>query len=318
MIRTDLVPHPYFNVKSPDFYKKQKAMFELSRAKYKLVNQIRSGQEQELLQKQIEEIKRKQEALNRFTKLKQTLTFQLDDENPRVYNEAGGETLEEEKKEAVEEQEEEEQEEEGVVDVEDMNGAEMKKEIKKINNMIGRKDKASFIDTTPVRNLEGILKGLRNAKTNEAKKNILDVVKFEQSGKKVSPKPEGGIEEADPFSIRRPRPARPAFLGDLGAAKRKLKKTEGRERPSAAGRPPSMLEELKRKQKTGLSKSKRPPVEKRKTSQEKLEEEISKVKLRRTKATGKGISKKQKRILFMGSAMAGNNNKHLLNKIMDI
>jgi hypothetical protein len=79
-----------------------------------------------------------------------------------------------------------------------------------------------------------------------------------------------------------------------------------------------MLEELKRKQKTGLSKSKRPPVEKRKTSQEKLEEEISKVKLRRTKATGKGISKKQKRILFMGSAMAGNNNKHLLNKIMDI
>lgn len=312
MIRTDLVPHPYFNVKSPDFYKKQKAMYELSRAKYKLVNQIRSGQEQELLQKQIEEIKRKQEAVNRFTKLKDTLIFQLDDENPRVYNEAGGESLEEEKKEAVEEQEEQEEE-----DVEDMTGAEMKKEIKQINNMIGRKDKASFIDTTPVRNLEIILKGLRNAKTNEAKKNILDVAKFEQSGKKASPKPKG-IEEADPFSIRRPRPAGPAFLGDLGAAKRKLKKTEGRERPSAAGRPPSMLEELKAKQKTGLSKSKRAPVEKRKTSQEKLEEEISKVKLRRTKSSGKGISKKQKRVLFMGSAMAGNNNKHLLNKIMDI
>ena len=201
MIRTDLVPHPYFNVKSPDFYKKQKAMFELSRAKYKLVNQIRSGQEQELLQKQIEEIKRKQEALNRFTKLKDTLTFQLDDENPRVYNEAGGEAVEEEKKEAVEEEEEEEDV--GVADIEDMTGAEMKKEIKKINNMIGRKDKASFIDTTPVRNLEIILNGLRNAENNEIKKNILDVAKFEQSGKKATPK---GIEVADPFSIRKKRP----------------------------------------------------------------------------------------------------------------
>ena len=315
MIRTDLVPHPYFNVKSPDFYKKQKAMFELSRAKYKLVNQIRSGQEQELLQKQIEEIKRKQEALNRFTKLKDTLTFQLDDENPRVYNEAGGEAVEEEKKEAVEEEEEEDV---GVADIEDMTGAEMKKEIKKINNMIGRKDKASFIDTTPVRNLEIILNGLRNAKNNEAKKNILDVAKFEQTGKKATPKGAlKGIEEADPFSIRQKRPV--FNIGDLSKAKGKLKKKEDRPLAAeAAGRPPSMLDELKAKQKSGLTKSKRAPVEKRKSNQEKLKEEISKVKLRRTKSTGKGISKKQKRVLFMGSAMAGNNNKILLNKIMDI
>ena len=313
MIRTDLIPHPYFNVKSPDFYKKQKAMFELSRAKYKLVNQIRSGQEQELLQKQIEEIKRKQEALNRFTKLKETLTFQLDDQNPRVYNEAGGGATKEEDEGVEEAEEEEEAEAVGLPDIQDMTGVEMKKEIKKINNMIGRKDKASFIDTTPARNLEVILDSLRNAKNNEIKKNILDVAKTEQTGKKASPSPKRG-EEAE--IKQRPRPA---FLGDLGAAKRKLKKRE--ERPlaeEAAGRPLSMLEELKAKQKTGLSKSKRAPVEKRKTSQEKLEEEISKVILRRTKATGKGISKKQKQVLFMGSAMAGNNNKILLNKIMDI
>ena len=55
MIRTDLVSHPYFNVQSPDFYKKQKLEYELNRAKYKLVNQIRKGQEEATLQKTIDE-----------------------------------------------------------------------------------------------------------------------------------------------------------------------------------------------------------------------------------------------------------------------
>ena len=312
MIRTDLVPHPYFNVKSPEFYKKQKAQFELSQSKFKLVNSIRSGQQQELLQNQIEEIKRKQKALNDLTKLQETLEFQLDDQNPRVY----GNTAKQAVAPAVEavapapavgaEQAPAGKPavavapEEKPLALEAMNVSKLKDNFRDefgeflINKSawVDRLTKDKLIlHTTELRKLpqeerEDYMKNLernikKQSKTTGLVKKVVDVGK------------------------------RPVFNpAEFKKGKSGLKKaTERKQKPKPASKKPlSMMEQL---QKSG-------PFLERARSLGEEEEETEGFGLKKKKTRGKGISKKQKKVLLYGSAVAGNNNSKLLDKIMGI
>jgi hypothetical protein len=302
MIRTDLVPHPYFNVKSPEFYKKQKAQYELSQSKFKLVNSIRSGQQQELLQNQIEEIKRKQKALNDLTKLQETLEFQLDDQNPRVY----GNTAKQAVAPAVEavapavEAVAPAVEADEPLALADMNVSKLRDNFRDefgeilfgksawVNNLL--KDKL-IRHTEELRNLPQEERGeyMRNLERNskrQSKPTVL-VKKVVDVGK------------------------RPVFNpAEFKKGKSGLKKATARkQKPKPASKKPlSMMEQL---QQAG-------PFLERARSMGEEEEETEGFGLKKKKTRGKGISKKQKKVLLYGSAVAGNNNSKLLDKIMGI
>ncbi len=302
MIRTDLVPHPYFNVKSPEFYKKQKAQFDLSKSKFKLVNSIRSGQDQELLQRQIEEIKRKQKALNDLTKLQETLEFQLDDQNPRVYSDKtpAGRPVE------------------APVEAPAGRPAEAKAqapaqagEPMRLADMNLSKLKDNFRDE-----FGEFLFG-KSAWVNNLPKDIL---RLHTEELRKLPEGERGdymrnleltIKKASKTSVNSPQ-RRPAVISADAFKKGKsgLKKVaERKQKPKPATKKPlSLMEQI---QKSG------PFLERARLMGEE-EEETEGFGLKKKKTRGKGISKKQKKVLLYGSAVAGNNNSKLLDAVMKI
>jgi hypothetical protein len=315
MIRTDLVPHPYFNVKSPEFYKKQKAQFELSQSKFKLVNSIRSGQQQELLQNQIEEIKRKQKALNDLTKLQETLEFQLDDQNPRVY----GNTAQQAVAPAVEavapapavgaEQAPAGKPavavapEEKPLALEAMNVSKLKDNFRDEFGefLIGKSAWVNKLTRDKLIRYTAELRKLPQGERDDYMTD-LEVSTKEEFRKTASVK--SRTETSSPLK-------RPVFNpAEFKKGKSGLKKgTERKQKPKPASKKPlSMLEQL---QKSG-------PFLERMRNVGEEEEETEGFGLKKKKTRGKGISKKQKKVLLYGSAVAGNNNSKLLDKIMGI
>jgi hypothetical protein len=298
MIRTDLVPHPYFNVKSPEFYKKQKAQFELSKSKFKLVNSIRSGQEQELLQRQVEEVKRKQKALNELTKLQETLEFQLDDQNPRVYSdktpagrpvgrpaEAPVEAPVKARPVMVEEP----------MKLDDMNLSKLRTNFRdEFGDFLT--GKSAWVNKLSVDNLRSETRKLRNLPEGERGEYIAELKKASKSS--------SNVPEAHP-SFRRPVPI---SAEEFKKGKSGLKKgVERKQKPKPATKKPlSLMEQIQQSA---------PFLERARS----MEEETEGFGLKTKKKTrGKGISKKQKKVLLYGSAVAGNNNSKLLDTIMKI
>ena len=316
-----LVPHPYFNVKSPEFYKKQKAQYELAQSKFKLVNSIRSGQQQELLQNQIEEIKRKQKALNELTKLQETLAFQLDDQNPRVYGNtaqpapAGAEApaVAQEQAaanaaamaEAV-----------GAEAVAPAVGAEAAEadDLLLLERMNVSKLKENFRDE-----FQDYLLG-KSAWVNKLPRDMLI---FHTTELRKLPEAqqweymrdlESAIKRASKISSSEAQLRRaPIFTPDVfKVGKSGLKKVKARkQKPIPVSKKPlSMLEQL---QQSG------PFLERmRRGESEEETEGFGFKKSTKKKTRGMGISKKQKKVLLYGSAVAGNNNSKLLDEIMKI
>ena len=293
------MPHPYFDVKSPEFYKKQKAQFELSKSKFKLVNSIRSGQEQELLQKQIEEVKRKQKALNELTKLQETLEFQLDDQNPRVYGDKTpvGRPAEAEVEAPVEAEApvgrpvEAEAKAEEPIRLEDMNLGKLRTNFR---DEFGEflTGKSAWVNKLSVDKIRRETSKLRNLPRGERGVYI--------AGLKQASKTSGNSPQRRPVPIS----AEEFKKGKSGLKKGVARKQKPKQ---ATKKPLSLMEQIQQSA----------PFLERARSQ--AEEETEGFGLKTKKKTrGKGISKKQKKVLLYGSAVAGNNNSKLLDTIMKI
>ena len=340
MIRTDLVPHPYFNVQSPDFYKQKKLEYELNRAKYKLVNQIRKGQEEATLQKTIDEIKRRNKALEDYTREQRVLSFVRDPNNPKVFTEkeqagpaparpvlrreakpkAEPEPVEEEKAEPPPIKKGKRATKKPIVD-EIMNKygkfGLAEKNFININEKLTRE----FLDTLD-RELDAIdgkeekrafiFQLLADKKTES--RGMARVKKVE---KMLPIAPTGEVKIAPPVEEKKPEAIALAEAVPVGG------------RPPIRKRRKGVSAEALTKSKRRLRKSKTKPKLKKASSAPLTETDVFKRALQarrraivssesESEFNGDGISKKQKRILYRGSAMAGNNNKALLAKIMKI
>jgi len=326
MIRTNLVPHPYFNVKDPEFYKIQKAQFELNRQKYKLVNQIRSGQQQEVLQQQIQIVKAKQDAVDELKKQKDIeLQFDLSKEGAKVYSDElpvavppvaappapappvaappvaapARPVLKREAKPKAE-------------PVEEKGKPLSKSTIKELKETFQTKygdlaketETLSLKQTLNKKQLTTLLEDLQN-KTSEEIKQYLKNKKTEKKleGRFEELKKPVAVAEEEPIAVPvagAPPKRKGVSLEALTKSKRRLKKSTPKPKMKKASSAPPLTQSdvLKR------------ALEARRGIIASSESE--------SEFDGNGISKKQKRILYRGSAMAGNNNKALLKKIMKI
>jgi len=330
MIRSNLVPHPYFNVKDPEFYKIQKAQYELNRQKYKLVNQIRSGQQQEVLQQQIQIVKAKQDAVDELKKQKDIeLQFDLSREGAKVYSDElppavvppvaappvaapplpapARPVLKKQAKPKAEPVEEKSR------PLSELKTKELTELFQKIYGDVARTTKTySLPQTLNKDELITTLKELETKTTEEIEqylKNKKTEKKLEGRFKELKkPLALTGVEEEKageksliPVPVAGAPPKRKGVSAEaLTKSKRRLKKSTSKPKMKKASSAPSLTQSdvLKR-----ALEARRGII----TSSE-SESEFD----------GNGISKKQKRILYRGSAMAGNNNKALLKKIMKI
>lgn len=324
MIRTNLVPHPYFNVKDPEFYKIQKAQFELNRSKYKLVNQIRSGQQQEVLQQQIQIVKAKQDAVDELKKQKDIeLQFDLSKEGAKVYSDEppvaappmeeppvaapARPVLRREAKPKAEPPMAAPVEKKGRP-LNELKKKELTERFQKIYGDIARTTKTlSLPQNLTKEQLITTLKQLET-KTEEQIKTFLNEVGATRTFPKAPktpllPKAPVGVEKPVAEEEAIPVAGRPKLKGisteALTKSKRRLKKSAKPKMKKAQSAPPLTQNEVLRR-----------ALEARRGIISSSESE--------SEFDGNGISKKQKRILYRGSAMAGNNNKKLLSKIMKI
>ena len=235
-----------------------------------------------------------------MTKLEETLVFQLDDQNPRVYSDKTpvGRPAEAEV--------------EAPVEAEAPVGRPVEAEAKaeepmKLDDMNLGKLRTNFRDE-----FGEFLTG------KSAWVNKLSVDKIRRETSKLRNLPRGergvyiaGLKQASKTSGNSPQ-RRPVLISaeEFKQGKSGLKKGVARkQKPKQATKKPlSLMEQIQQSA----------PFLERARSMEEEETEGFGLKTKKKKTRGKGISKKQKKVLLYGSAVAGNNNSKLLDTIMKI
>jgi len=306
-----LKPHPFFEVKSPEFYRQKKLEYELNRQKYRLINQIRRGQEQDVLNQTIRSIRNKQEALNEIEREKKSLEFSLNPDDPKVTEidqSKKPKEVKEEKKPEEPKEETKREETEGSLRYEEMTGSQLTQQFKNAYSDLARDVNAlSIMSKLSINQKTDLMNRLEGLEPDEVRE-ILEETKA--SIKTSRPRP-------------RPRSKMPGIsMEELLSGRSKLSRGNPTTQREKSGVPEDpFLQELKQRQKKGLKSTTRRGARKKSLSnQEKLLQEVAEARsrLKSRGVTGKGISKQQKRQLMVGSMMAGNTNKELVKKILAI
>ena len=303
-----LKPHPFFEVKSPEFYRQKKLEYELNRQKYRLINQIRRGQEQDVLNQTIRSIRNKQQALNEIEREKKSLEFSFNPNDPKVTEIDEPKKPKEVKREEKEPEEKEPEKVEGSLRYEEMTGSQLTQQFKNAYSDLARDVGAlSVMSKLSINQKTDLMNRLEGLEPDEVRE-ILEETKA--SIKTSRPRP-------------RPRSKMPGIsMEELLSGRSKLSRGNPTTQREKSGVPEDpFLQELKQRQKKGLKSTTRRGARKKSLSnQEKLLQEVAEARsrLKSRGVTGKGISKQQKRQLMVGSMMAGNTNKELVKKILAI